>query len=232
MISPLTGFKVSIALPRRSRSLGWIEISLLALVLTLSILGLSRPSAVQAASDAPQLNSPIYIPMASNGLTSHVDSVDNTKIVRPACELSAEENAVLELAKAHPEQGRPVIDCHSILAQVARAKAADMATRNYVAHTDPDGNGPNALVWNAGYLLPDWYPNSGTANNIESIGAGYETPQAVFNAWMNSKYHRIHVLATDSFYASQHQVAIGHYYDPNSTYKHYWVFLSAPDETQ
>lgn len=214
---------------RSSHSLGWIEVSLLALVLLIGVLGASVPSDVQATVLMPQAKSPIYVPMVSNGVSSHVDSVQEAK---PVCQLNGPENAVLAAMMEHPEQRRATIECNPVLSRVARAKAADMAKRNYVAHVDPDGVGPNALATAGGFRLPDWYPKTGSANNIESIGAGYAGPPDVWSAWLNSHYHRIHVLGTDDFYAGQHQVGVGYYYDENSYYKHYWVVMSAPTETK
>jgi len=147
-----------------------------------------------------------------------------------SCGLSSEETAVANYAMNHPDQGRTVMQCDSTLAQVARAKAEDMAARCYFGHVDPDGIGPNYKTRAAGYDLPTWYSTSIEGNNIESIAAGYATPEAAWNAWLNSAGHRTHVLAESSFWADQTNYGIGYYYDANSPYRHYWVFISAPPE--
>lgn len=144
--------------------------------------------------------------------------------------LNSEETAVANQAMSHPDQGRAVMQIDSTLAQVARAKAEDMAKRDYFGHIDPDGVGPNHKVRVAGYDLPTWYSTSIDGNNIESIAAGYTTPEAAWNAWLNSAGHRTHVLAESSFWAEQTNYGIGYYYDANSPYRHYWVFISAPPE--
>src|SRR6185369_16155823 len=46
------------------------------------------------------------------------------------------------------------------LTQVARARAMDMAKRNYFDHVNPDGNGPNYLVRQTGYQLPSFWSTS------------------------------------------------------------------------
>lgn len=146
------------------------------------------------------------------------------------CALNSEEQAVASFAQNHPGQGRSVMGCDQTLAQVAREKAQDMAQRSYFDHTNPDGFGPNFLVKQAGYELPNWYGSAPDANNIESIAAGYTTPEAVWDAWLNSSGHRVHVLAESAFWQDQTNYGIGYYYDANSPYRHYWVFLSAPPE--
>jgi uncharacterized protein YkwD len=152
-------------------------------------------------------------------------------ILKPAlCQLSSEETAVAELAINDPNQQRTEMNCNPILAQVARAKAMDLATRNYFDHTDPDGFGPNYYVRQAGYQLPGFYGSANDSNNIESIGAGYTTAESAWNGWLTSSGHRMHVLGEAAFWREQTNYGIGHYYDPNSGYGHYWVFLSAPPE--
>lgn len=146
----------------------------------------------------------------------------------PTCNLTAEETAVANLAMSHPLQGRSAMICDPILTQVARQRAIDMANRDYFSHVDPDGFGPNYHVEQAGYILPSWYGATPDANNIESIAAGYGTPDAVWSAWLGSGGHRAHVLAEISFWAEQTHYGIGHYYDAGSTYRHYWVFITAP----
>lgn len=146
------------------------------------------------------------------------------------CRLNSQETAVANLVMNHPDQGRATMQCDETLAQVARAKAEDMAARSYFGHTDPDGIGPNHSARVAGYALPTWYNNNKDGNNIESIAAGYPTAEAVWNAWLNSPGHCTHILAESSFWADQTNYGIGYYYDANSPYQHYWVFISAPPE--
>lgn len=114
------------------------------------------------------------------------------------------------------------------LVQVARARAMDMARRNYFDHVNPDGVAANFLVRATGYQLPSHYSTSPRGNNIESIGAGYINANEAWSGWMNSAGHKVHLLASDSFYRDQTSYGVGHFYDPNSRYKHYWVVLTAP----
>lgn len=52
----------------------------------------------------------------------------------------------------------------------------------------------------------------------ENIAAGYGTPEAVMQGWMDSEGHRANILN-----GSFGQVGIGYYTDPNSGYGTYWV---------
>lgn len=132
-----------------------------------------------------------------------------------------------EYMRTHPDQERPVLNCDPTLAQVARQRAADMATRNYFSHTNPDGFGPNYLVQQAGYRLPSFYDQSLDGNNIESIQAGCPNASDAWSFLMNSTSHRRHLLGLIPFYAEQIDYGIGYAYHPESTYKHYWVIITA-----
>jgi len=200
-------------LSRRGRS-QWFRATLAALMVLLSLLGTGRTAAAQSGGT-------LYLPMISANAVSAANQ---------ACELNAREEAVLKLVAEDPGQQRKEIRCNPVLARVARERARDMATRGYFNHVNPDGYGPNYLVRAAGYSLPDWYDKSDTANNIESIGGGYTDAHAVFQAWLSSEYHRIHVLGTVGFYAEQEEIGIGFYEDADSPYGTYWVFISAPKE--
>jgi len=147
-----------------------------------------------------------------------------------SCSLNAQEQAVASLAINHPDQGRKTLDCHPILAQVARERALDMGTRRYFSHTNPDGYGPNYLVRQAGYQLPSWWPTEPTENYIESIAGGYPTPEAAWQAWLDSPGHQRHVLGENEFWAEQTNYGIGYAYVAGSPYRHYWVFITAPPE--
>jgi List-Bact-rpt repeat protein/cysteine-rich secretory family protein len=144
--------------------------------------------------------------------------------------LAPEEQAIASFMASDPSQHRPFLKLDPILEQVARARAKDMAVRNYVAHVNPDGFGPNYLVRQAGYQLPAWWGTSPTDNFIESISAGYTTASDAWQAWMGSTPHRTHLLALDPFYANQTSYGVGFYYDPSSTYQYYWVVITAPPQ--
>ena len=100
------------------------------------------------------------------------------------------------------------------LAKVANAKALDMATRNYVGHIDPDGNGLNIKINAAGYLLNSSWISNKSDNFFESINAGSSTgietiKNLIIDEGIVPPGHRIHLLGLDSFYASCYDIGIG-----------------------
>jgi uncharacterized repeat protein (TIGR02543 family) len=143
-------------------------------------------------------------------------------------ELNPQEQEIFNLLRNDSGQRRPTVTLDPILSQVARARAADMADRGYFDHTDPSGHGPNWWVEQAGYQLPASYDHSADGNNIESASAGRASAGDTWDDWLGSGPHREHLLAQNSFYASQTSVGVGYVRRPGSDYTHYWVVLSAP----
>jgi hypothetical protein len=145
-----------------------------------------------------------------------------------AVELNSQEQQIFYCLKTAGGQHRPFVVLDPILCRVARQKAADMANRRYYSHTNPDGHGPNWLVREAGYALPDYYDQSAGGNNIESINAGRASAGDAWSSWMDSGPHRQHLLGENSFYAAQTSVGVGFVADPDSEWRYYWVVLTAP----
>lgn len=177
--------------------------------LVLAGLAPVRPGAAQGGAHR------VYLPIISRA---------------PTCLLNAQEQQIAEYMRTHPEQQRASLTCDPILAQVARARAQDMADRAYFGHTNPDGFGPNYLVRQAGYPLPGWYGNAPDSNNIESIAAGKATAADTWNQWMGSAGHRTHLLGQHPFWAEQIEYGIGYVAKPGSPYTHYWVAITAKRE--
>ena len=146
------------------------------------------------------------------------------------CGISSQENKLAKLAKSHPGQERPEMNCHPILSEVAHQRAMDMAQNGYFSHVNQEGHGPNFLVEEAGYDLPEWWSDSPTLNYIESIAGGYATADEAWNAWIKSNSHRTHVLGKNDFWAEQTNYGMGYIYIEGSPFGHYWVFISAPPE--
>ena len=188
-------------------------------------LGPSPPAidTVSAPSSAPL---PLSGPTQALSYTAFLPLISRPE-APPACDLNTQEQQIAQYMIDHPDQERPSLTCHPILAQVARERARDMAERHYFSHVNPDGYGPNYLVEQAGYDLPDYYSAAPDANNIESIAGGYATAEAAWQAWMDSDPHRTHLLGLVPFFAQQIDFGIGYVYDPDSDYRHYWVVITA-----
>lgn len=125
------------------------------------------------------------------------------------------------------EQQRTSMIYSDILSRVARERALDMAERGYFNHTTPEGYGPNYLVRRAGYRLPVYYSTADNGNNIESIAAGYVTPESAWRGWMNSPGHKRHLRGEEPFYREQIEYGVGYAFKPGSEYRHYWVIIIA-----
>ncbi|MFI6104019.1 CAP domain-containing protein [Streptomyces sp. NPDC051310] len=98
------------------------------------------------------------------------------------------EAAVVSLVNAE----RAKVGCSPVrpdagLASLAGAFSADMAARNFFAHTDPDGDSPWDRAAQAGV------PNL----SAENIARGQADAQAVMDSWMNSDGHRANILNCD-----------------------------------
>ena len=139
----------------------------------------------------------------------------------------SKSSQLTHLMMNHPEQGRSVLHTNACLAQVAQDRAVDMAVRRYFSHVNPSGLGPNVLVSQAGYVLPDFYSKYAGANNVESIAAGYATVEEVWQGWLDSIKHRAHLLGLSSFCAEQTNIGVGYAYSADSDLKHYWVVITA-----
>lgn len=101
-------------------------------------------------------------------------------------------------------QQRKSPKCSDLVTKIAQARADDMVTRGYFSHFTPEGHGSNYFLAQVG-CLPNWYPQDG--NTVESITLNYRTPQATWDALVESRGHRPHVLGLHPFFAAQ--VAIG-----------------------
>lgn len=99
------------------------------------------------------------------------------------------EGEVVELVNAErTANGCSELRVDERLEAAARAHSDDMAERNYLEHTSPEGEGPAERAAEEGYQ--GW---SG-----ENIAMGYPTAQAVVSAWMDSSGHRANILNCES----------------------------------
>lgn len=104
-------------------------------------------------------------------------------------------------------QQRPRIICHPLLVLAAQNKADEMAVRDYLSHTNPDGVTANENVRLSGYRLPDWYELKG--NNVESWAFGYDTVERAIAGLLKSPTHRNHIAGESNFYRSQECFGVG-----------------------
>lgn len=84
--------------------------------------------------------------------------------------------------------GQASLTMSSQLNNAAQAKANDMVSKNYWAHTAPDGRQPWDFIAAAGYS----YRTAG-----ENLAYGALTSEQTERAWMNSSGHRANILRAD-----------------------------------
>jgi len=108
------------------------------------------------------------------------------------------------LIRAHAQQRREHLAWDSTVARIAERRAADMRLRQYIAHVDPDGAGPNWHLRYGGVRLPDYYDKSDAGNNVESIRLGPPNAADAMAALIASPAHADHVLGRGFFGGQTH----------------------------
>jgi uncharacterized protein YkwD len=147
------------------------------------------------------------------------------KVRQSPSTFSAEIGVDLSYVKA-----RPLLVWNETLAKVAQSKAEDMRDRGYFAHVDPDGNGTNIKIHEAGYTLTASFVDNKSNNFFESLGAGYGSgvegiKALILDQGTNPPGHRNHLLGIDSFWANCTDVGIG--FARGGSYRTYMVVLIA-----
>lgn len=104
------------------------------------------------------------------------------------------------------------------LARAALNHSVDMATKDYVSHTAPDGNVVSERVEVVGY---DWITVG------ENISAGRENSEEVVAAWLESPVHCENIMRQ-----SYTEIGAACFHNKESKYKTFWtvVFGSPADE--
>jgi len=91
------------------------------------------------------------------------------------------------------------------LQQAAQAKANDMVTKDYWAHTTPSGEQPWKFITAAGYQ----YQAAG-----ENLAFGFDSAESLAKAWMQSSEHRANLLGSSysqvGFGVAQSSDFVGH----------------------
>ncbi len=97
----------------------------------------------------------------------------------------------------------------SRLHAAALAHSEDMALNNYFSHISQDNRDPGDRITQAGYAWSTYG---------ENIAAGYSTPTAVVEGWMNSAGHRANILRSGFC-----DIGVGLAYSAASRYGYYWT---------
>jgi hypothetical protein len=124
------------------------------------------------------------------------------------------ESEVIELVNVEREtRNLHPLSYNLELTVAARRHSQDMGDRNYFDHSTKDGTQDGTpfyeRITDAGYD----YRSCG-----ENIAAGYATPAAVVEAWMNSDGHRANILDPDYC-----DIGVGYAAVDGSQHYHYWT---------
>ena len=119
---------------------------------------------------------------APTALPAPPQPADSTALAPPTAD-PAEADVLALVNTERSAAGCPAIAWDETLAQVARLHSADMAARDYMDHTNPDGLGPF-----------DRATAAGTTASAENIAAGQRTAADVMASWMASPGHRANIL--------------------------------------
>ncbi|MGW0433987.1 CAP domain-containing protein [Micromonospora sp. NPDC003197] len=150
----------------------------------------ATPSGSSAASPAPPTGSPTSAaPSASPSrkATPATTAPKQTPSRTPA-QVSAgdsrEEQVLAIVNQERSANGCGAVKINAKLATSARQHSADQAANDKMSHTGSDGSSFVQRAQRAGYQ-----------NAIgENVAAGYRTPTAVMEGWMNSSGHRANIL--------------------------------------
>ncbi|MDB5335528.1 MAG: hypothetical protein JWN70_1147 [Planctomycetaceae bacterium] len=126
-------------------------------------------------------------------------------------------------------EARQPLAVNDDLFESSEVHAQEMADHDYFAHHSPiTGEDPNELARDAGYDLPDFFPDDD--NFIESIAAGnaLDNPADTIKLLIvdpntNPPGHRIHLLGMDDFNAQANEIGVAHAFNLLSTFDHYWA---------
>ena len=118
------------------------------------------------------------------------------------------------------------------LALAARNKVTDMATRGYFDHVDPEGDGMNIKIHEAGYLLDSLFITDRSNNFFESLAAGNATAveaiqTLIIDKGLQPPGHRNHLLGITPFYAGCYDIGIGFVKVPGAQFSSYCCVLIA-----
>lgn len=134
--------------------------------------------------------------------------------VVPAARESYEQQVVELVNKERTTRGLPPLKRSENLTNAARYHAADMVQDNYFGHDTLDRVGGELFfVCGPWDRIATYY--SGARG--ENAAAGYTTPEAAMQAWMNSDGHRSNILNPSSW-----EIGVG-FYEGGGDFNYYWV---------
>ncbi|MBS7806857.1 CAP domain-containing protein [Variovorax sp. PCZ-1] len=169
------------------------------------------PSTPAAGSITPSTS--VTTPSSSTTPVVTTPAIASCAPIKSAQEALNAVNAARAVARSCGSTSYPAVaplQWNSQLAEAALAHSRDMATRNYFAHTNLDGETPSDRTAKAGY---------GRFTG-ENIAAGYGTLEAVMQGWLSSPGHCANIMrASYKDFALACAIPVSN----NATYNIYWT---------
>lgn len=120
-----------------------------------------------------------------------------------------EEKLADFLNRKRIQLGMKALTIDESLTNAAKLKSADMIEKNYISHHSPTYGSPSSMLKEL---------NISFKNVNESIGAGYQSPELVFDSWLHSSVNRESIL-------NERASKMGIGYVKGGLYGHYWTVL-------
>ena len=143
----------------------------------------------------------------------HAQYAATAEVAAAVKELTEEQIAyqVLELVnKERAANKLPPLRLHTQLQAAAHWMAQDMATNDYLDHTDHEGRELEGRL--AAFEYKDYQAIG------ENVAAGQATAVEVMEGWLQSPGHRSNILSPDYC-----EIGIGHLINGSSKFRHYWA---------
>ncbi|MEB3885987.1 CAP domain-containing protein [Lyngbya sp. CCY1209] len=151
--------------------------------------------------------------MDENDFVGNVVIVDNGGPTEPPTGTSFPEQVIELTNNFRAQNGLSPLEFDPQLATAAQTHTENMAFQDFFSHTGADGSDVGDRVTNTGY-------NYSTVG--ENIGAGYQTPEAVVQGWIESPGHRANLLNPDF-----QEIGVGYFLleedTGNENWNYYWT---------
>ncbi|MEU8777549.1 sigma-70 family RNA polymerase sigma factor [Streptomyces sp. NPDC048606] len=148
------------------------------------------PSASASASASPSASASASASAATSSAPAPSPTPTRKASSRPPAPAPAPPSGIAGQVIALANSERAAAGCGPLkedaqLRAAAQGHSADMAARDFFAHTNPDGADPGARTTASGYRWSTYG---------ENIAKGQQTAQSVMDSWMKSPGHRANIL--------------------------------------
>lgn len=137
-----------------------------------------------------------------------------------ACGMSLQSQRMADLLTGGKWQGRSELFCSIALVLAAQWRADNMVDFRYFDHTSTTGESPNEVAERFG--CEHGY---GEGNAVESIAAGYPTPELAMLALLASPPHFAHLAGSGDFFRGQDSFGVGYAQHPDEAADTKYVLL-------